>query len=400
MLTTKPRRTSYLIVACLLIGVIFYLSLGPDAQSHRIHDRLTSEWGTENTRMQRPVVGGKSEEQAEEASTGFNEMVFSFQNDLTQYDQPQELTSFANLPPKFLDPIAKSHGPTFSTYLCTRNSSLYDPYFLSTEQLVYRTLWKPDTATIEGYPFTVFVAPFIAQEQRDLLRGAGANVVELSLIDWKPTVNIFARWRDLFSKLHMWNQTQFSLIAFLDSDAFPLKPLDDIFEISNLQRCKAELLTNSEDKAMEDEICDYVFSGVRMMYVQEINVGVTVFNPNKAMHKRLVRESSDPNNFDNNMAEQAFLNKYFGQDSPFPTQFIPREYNGFFANADEEDKLKVLHEKLWAFTGGATWAEGMFENTHKEMISFYESEVFKKRRKVEAGKLSKRSKHLIEHETQ
>ena len=318
--------------------------------------------------------------------TGFNEAFFLFQADLIDLTQPTGLESLASLSPIHINPLSKSQGPTFATYLSTRNSSIYDPYFLASEQLVYRTLWKPESRTRRNYPFTVFVAPFISQEQRDLLKGAGANVVELDLVDWKPTVAIWARWRDLFSKLHMWAQTQFSLIAFLDSDAFPLKPIDDIFEVAKPQQCRKDLITDPGDRKREKELCDYVFAGAKMMYVDEINVGVTVFNPNKAMHDRLIRESANPNNFDNNMAEQAFLNKYFSKLGPFPMQFIPREYNGFWANDDEEEKLKVIHEKLWAFTGNAKWAEGLFERTHWEMVKWYESEEFKKLRKVGAGK--------------
>lgn len=392
MLTTKPRRASYVVAAVLLVFLFFYLASSPTPSDHGVHQRAFS-WTRSDPKSQVALTETETTDAIPEAlgaedkeESGFNELVFSFQNDLTQYEQPRDLGSYAQLPPKNLDPSAKDHGPTFATYLSTRNSSVFDPYFLATEHLVYRTLWKPESETRKGYPFTVFVAPFIPQAQRHLLAGAGANVVELPLIGWKPTVSIWARWRDLFSKLHMWAQTQFSLIAFLDSDAFPLRPLDDIFDVSKPQRCKQQLLTNKEDQRKEEEICDYVFAGVRMMYIEEINVGVTVFNPNKAMHSRLVRESSDPNNFDNNMAEQAFLNKYFGKDSAFPTQFIPREYNGFFATREEEHSLKVIHEKLWAFTGAADWAEGIFEKTHAEMLRFYESSDFRARRKSEAGK--------------
>ena len=390
MLSPKPRRLSHLVGAAVIVLLFFYVVIVPG----RNDDSLPSQERSRADQVPQEVLSVDGAKQSSKSSdpgdnnegTGFNEMVFGFQDDLTQYHQPKDLESLAQLPPKNLNPKAKSHGPTFATYLSTRNSSIFDPYFLATEHLVYRTLWKSESKTTAGYPFTVFVAPFIPQIQRDLLSGAGAHVVELPLIDWKPTVSIWARWRDLFSKLHMWAQTQFSFIAFLDSDAFPLQPLDDIFEISKPQRCKRELLTHEDDKSRENKICDYVFSGVRMMYVEEINVGVTVFNPNKAMHQRLIRESSDPNNFDNNMAEQAFLNKYFGKESAFPTQFIPREYNGFFATADEEETLKVVHEKLWAFAGEAKWAEKIFEKTHAELLRFYESTEFKSRRKAEAGK--------------
>ncbi|KAL9050141.1 MAG: hypothetical protein Q9162_006812 [Coniocarpon cinnabarinum] len=409
-LNARPRRIAYLLAAVFLVGVFYYLSSRSRPQPRNSLQRsVFHKWTVADPHLQQTLsdqiktaddtptflseedkVGTKQEEDVKSDSTSFNEAVFAFQDELTSYNQPKSFSSssLSKLDPINLEPRAASHGPTFATYLCTRNSSTHDPYFLATEQLVYRTLWKHESASQKHYPFTVFVAPFISTEQRNLLSAAGANVVELPLVDWKPTVAIWARWRDLFSKLHMWNQTQFSLIAFLDSDAFPLQPLDDIFTVSTSQTCHKDRLTHTDDirNANTDPyFCNFTFAGSKMMYIPEINVGVTVFNPNPSMHRRLLRESADPNNFDNNMAEQAFLNKYFSQDGPFPMRFIPREWNGFWANDDEEKSLKVVHEKLWAFTGNAKWAEGLFERTHLEMVAFYEGEEFLRRRKVEAG---------------
>ena len=170
----------------------------------------------------------------------------------------------------------------------------------------------------------------------------------------------------------MWNQTQFSRIAFLDSDAFPVANIDDIFDISTPQNCVPERL-EMEDLAHVKEICDYVFSGVEILNYKEINGGVLVLAPNPAMHARLLRNSDKTDQFDNSMAEQAFLNWQFNPTGAFPTHFIPRAYNGFMPSPDEQNKLKIVHEKLWIFD---TWGAKIFDTTWTEMVQFYDGSTF------------------------
>ena len=245
-------------------------------------------------------------------------------------------------------------------------------------QLVWRTQWSPFAS--KKYPFTVFVAPHIAQIQRDTLAGAGAIVRELDLIEWEPNVEgVMGRWKDLFSKLHMWNQTDFSRIAFLDCDAFPVKNIDDIFVVAEGQRCNKSALAG-EDAEHADEICDYTFAGVEVAAFHAINVGVVVLEPNVRMHQRLLRNYPKVDQYDNNMAEQAFLNWQFNQSSPFPTLYLDREWNGYFPQPDEEGKFYIVHEKLWAWDDIAPWLKKIWTDGWRDMVAFYDSRDFQSAR--------------------
>lgn len=312
-------------------------------------------------------------------SNGFNEAKYEFQQDLPLYTQPAfDVAKLKQYRPH------NDHGPgqfAFATYLSTRDNSVRDPYFLSAMQLVYRILWAPGSRS-QHHPIVVFVAPFIPQAQRDLLRAAGAAVRELELVPWAPAAAAagdgmlpFARWRDLFSKLNLWGQADLARVAFLDLDAFPVRGLDGIFggDVAPRQRCRAELLP-PEDAAHEREVCDYVFAG--HSYGGGVNVGVMVLEPNRHMHRRLLRESRDESRFDSGMAEQAFLNYAFGQDGPFPARLIGREWNGFFPQADEEDLLRVVHEKLWVSSDLPDWTKDIFRDGWLEMLTLYQSAQF------------------------
>ncbi|KUI72749.1 hypothetical protein VM1G_08306 [Cytospora mali] len=327
------------------------------------------------------------------SSTGFNEEKYEFQKDLLLYTPPAfDVAKLKQYKPH------NDHGPgqfAFATYLSTRDNNVHDPYFLSAMQLVYRVLWDPKSRS-PFHPIVVFVAPFIPQDQRDLLQAAGAIVRELELVPWEPPRGAgaaaaggdgdgdgdgvsdtfpFARWRDLFSKLNIWGQLDFSRIAFLDLDAFPVKNVDGIFDdsVAPRQRCRAELLP-PEDKLYEREICDYIFAGHGLQ--DGVNVGVMILEPNQYMHQRLLRESQDTSKFDNKMAEQAFLNHAFRKDGPFPPNFIGREWNGFYPKSGEENLLRIVHEKLWIFGDNTEWTKDIFRNGWFELLSLYQSSQF------------------------
>lgn len=344
--------------------------------------------------------GSGSEAPTTSSSTGFNEEKFEFQQDLLVYTQPTfDVAKLKQYKPH------NDHGPgqfAYATYLSTRDNNVHDPYFLSAMQLVYRILWDPKSRS-SFHPIVVFVAPFIPQEQRDLLQAAGAIVRELDLVHWEPSQAAaaagaggdgndmfpFARWRDLFSKLNIWAQLDLSRVAFLDLDAFPVKNLDAIFDasVAPRQRCRAELLP-PEDKPHEQEICDYVFAGHGLM--DGVNVGVMLLEPNRYMHERLLRESQDTSKFDNKMAEQAFLNYAFGRDGPFPPHFVGREWNGFYPQAGEEASLRVVHEKLWIFGDNTEWTKNIFRDGWFELLTLYQSAQFELMR-AEDGLLQKPS---------
>lgn len=311
--------------------------------------------------------------------SAFNEVKFAFQDDLTGYRMPKlDVAKLKQYSPH------NDHGTgqfAFATYLSTRNNSLHDPYFLSAQQLVYRLLWDPKSRSA-WHPVVVFVAPFIPKEQRDLLLAQGAIVRELELVPWDPPANEdgsifpFARWKDLFSKLNIWAQTDLARVVFLDLDAFPVQNLDGIFgeDVAPRQKCRADLLPPA-DQAHAAEICDYVWAG-HVAFGTEMNVGVVVLEPNKYMHARLLRESQDTTKFDNKMAEQAFLNYAFGPEGPFPPTALGREWNGYYPQEEEKDLLKVVHEKLWIFGDNTEWTKNIFRNGWQELLELYESPKF------------------------
>jgi hypothetical protein len=308
---------------------------------------------------------------------------FPFQNDL-ELDLPVTiLQQVSNNRPHSYQPDGPKTN-AYATFMATRNPSPKDPYFMAIHSLIYRVLWSPRSRT-ERYPFIVFVADFVTPEQRQLLAGAGAIVRELAPLEWNPNVDgVQARWKDLFAKLNMWKETEFSRILFLDADAFPVTNLDSMFDISPTQDCVEDKLQANDYLEDGTKICEpYVFAGVPQDPFNEtdinINVGSMVFSPSEKMHQRLLQNYVKTDQYNCLMAEQAFLNWQFSVNGAFPPTQLEREYGGFFPAEDEEGKLKVVHEKLWSEE--RTWLKAEWLTQWEEMLSFYTGPDFVERRK-------------------
>ena len=306
------------------------------------------------------------------------EAEYSFQKDLDLLLPLPALQRFSDYKPH--NYVADSSTPkyAYATFLATRNPSLKDPYFLAIHSLIHRLLWSPKSRT-QKHPFIVFVADFVTPEQRALLSGAGALIRELAPIPWTPNVaGVQARWKDLFAKLNMWRETEFSRILFLDADAFPLQNMDAMFDLPPLSQCIPENL-HLDDFLTDGPVCEpYVFAGIPQDPFSadnpNLNVGAMVFSPSQRMHARLLQNYPKTDKYDCLMAEQAFLNWQFGPRSAFPATRLDRTWGGFFPQEDEQAKLKVVHEKIWVADKG--WMKDEWEQGWRDMIVFYESLEF------------------------
>lgn len=168
-------------------------------------------------------------------------------------------------------------GNTYATLLCTREPDLRDPFFAATQSLVWRLLWSPWHGS---YPVVVFVCPFVPVEQREILRGQGALVKEIELLDdIVPADKVpVARWRDQFAKLNMWKETQYKKIAYFDVDALAIANIDDLFEIVPEQTCDKSLFPKEDkdlmarhDSQTAAAFCNFTFAGVDPYGMGEVN---------------------------------------------------------------------------------------------------------------------------------
>ena len=303
---------------------------------------------------------------------------FAFQNDL-DLDLPVAiLKAFSHNKPHNYNPSGPKTN-VYATFMATRSPSLKDPYYLAIHSLIHRILWNPRSKT-EKYAFVVFVADFVTPEQRQLLAGAGAIVRELAPLEWNPNVDgIQSRWKDLFAKLNMWKETEFSKIVFLDADAFPVANVDAMFELAVEKNCIESKLTPDDHLLGGKSACEpYVFAGIpHNPFSQdniEVNGGVLVFKPSLNMHQRLLQNYLKYDKYDVKTVEQGFLNWQFNIKGAFPATALERQWGAVFPTDEDEGKVKVVHEKIWSEE--KAWMKKEWVDHWIEMSQFYMGEEF------------------------
>jgi alpha-N-acetylglucosamine transferase len=270
-------------------------------------------------------------------------------------------------------------GKAFATFFATRSPSLFDPYFMATQQGVFRLLWDQRSRS-RRYPVIVFVTRFATQEQRDMFSAAGAIVRELDLVPFHPVQKpqgggVAGRLIDMFSKLEMWKQTDFSRIMYMDSDAFALENIDRAFTLAPQQRCKVDLLLPADLTGSGRDMCDYVFAG-HSEHFGSVNAGVIIIKPNLAMHEMLIRESSNMTNYDQGLAEQSFVNYIFRPQGPFPPSDLENAWNGYPQLKEDGEDLFIVHGKIWVPMAETIWAHDDWSDTWSRMLELYNSDEF------------------------
>ncbi|KAG5916821.1 hypothetical protein E4U42_007506 [Claviceps africana] len=283
----------------------------------------------------------------------------------------------------------------FATLYCSRDSDPRDPYFEATQSIVWRLLWSDYRSR---YPVVVFVCPFIPSFPRRVLMGQGAVVREIGLLDGIiPDEAISTRrWVDVLSKLNLWRQVEWERIAFLDSDAFPVRNMDDVFDVVPQQQCRREALDAQDgavvgDTKRGDDMCSYVYAGVAQFSVDNINAGMLVLKPNLDMHAKLLRAARKTEDYDVTDMEQGVLKSRnaFAADGPFPVHRLPPVWNAlpeyyirYMADRAEttEGPIRVLHAKMWNRLWGSwnnlTHLNDMWDLDWMKMCRFFDSDDF------------------------
>ncbi|ORY80528.1 nucleotide-diphospho-sugar transferase [Protomyces lactucae-debilis] len=286
---------------------------------------------------------------------------------------------------------------TYATFLCNHDPDPRHAYLAAVQSLVWRILWSSWSS--KKYPMLVLVCPITPHSVRDVLRGQGAIVEELPLLDGPKVEQNVGRWQDMYSKLNIWNLTSWDKIAFLDVDALPVDNIDEVFEVPT-QLCNKTKLNADDYQLYRDNpseaegYCNYLFAGVEwqddFLGRPELNAGFLVLKPNRLMHERLLLARYKTDKYPSSHVEQGLLASDevgFGQKSAFPMHRLSSVYNvGAGVNHDQElvVRAKVLHEKLWykAMMVHSERNHNTWDIDWMAMCRFYDSPAFHASRKL------------------
>ncbi|KAF2800685.1 glycosyltransferase family 8 protein, partial [Melanomma pulvis-pyrius CBS 109.77] len=129
---------------------------------------------------------------------------------------------------------------------------LQDPYFISVRLLNYQITHAEKTrTTLHNVPFLILVLPSVPSRQIDILKSEGATIVPIETLDLPAAFDrefiTNSRFRDVLSKLRLWELIDWDKILYLDADTFLLENLDAIFTDPELSAPMKTLSTNKTE---------------------------------------------------------------------------------------------------------------------------------------------------------
>ncbi|EPX72719.1 acetylglucosaminyltransferase [Schizosaccharomyces octosporus yFS286] len=307
------------------------------------------------------------------------------------------------------------HGdPKKYTFLAllTPSSSDDDPYFNATRVLVHRLKYHPVTKS--KYPIHIMVLRGTDEWKIRRLEADGASILLVDPISPSDMVldldsmanDITDRFQHMFTKLRIFQQTQFDKLCVVDSDILPLKNIDDIFDTpfqgkppnpipSDQHRYRNPndgmshfFLEDFQDyNATIDDFYPYLLAatydrGEHHLIPPEptgyFNAGLMLIRPSLFHFERLLKIGAYPYKYDHaRMMEQSLLNVAFGEHGWFPWTPVDPFYNGVWCSPPEYRHLKTAHGKFWQFdsTEFASIYFAEWYRAYGEMLAFHQYQI-------------------------
>ena len=267
-----------------------------------------------------------------------------------------------------------------------------DVYFLATRILVYQLLHAPKTRTRRNIPVVVMVTPDVSRTRRERLARDGAVIRPVSMIktgqDWIAPGD--ARWRDVLSKIRVWEMTEYSRVLLLDGDTVLQRPLDGVFDEPNAQVIPS--LNNITDLPADEGSVPphYLLASTGEIpnadhkYPPDWDdfknpgtfcAGFFLLEPSLEVFRYFKKILALPGRFDSTFPEQNLMNYAHRWDGPMPWKQISSTWNIRSVNTNDFEKgVASMHEKWWqdVFSGSEVVSQ-WFVRVRWEMTGFYQS---------------------------
>ncbi|THZ36888.1 nucleotide-diphospho-sugar transferase, partial [Aureobasidium pullulans] len=204
-----------------------------------------------------------------------------------------------------------------------------DGYYVSTRVLGYQLMHSTTAGTNASIPFVVVVTDETHPRKRARLEKDGAIVIEVSRISPGWAIPGDPRWKDMMTKLRLFELTQFAKICYIDSDHLVTDRLDGIFydEATITQHTLQDPKNMRDDEAAMPRT--YMMAAHTDYWGYEhpyrpptdgtyMNFGFAVFTPSKALFNYYLSVLGIPGRFDMGMQEQSLINYAHRREGNMP----------------------------------------------------------------------------------
>ena len=242
-----------------------------------------------------------------------------------------------------------------------------DYYFEATRILAYRLLHKPSTKDRHNRRLVVLTTESVPPEQIQILRAEGVivrPVTSIGIPRWRYPPEDIHQLRARFTRLHIWNMTEYSKILYIEPDILPIRPLSAVFEtpLSKDMYGTQYLFAAVYDS---EEVRD---SGKFTHPIPELgpddtsagetfNAGMFLLRPSEQHTLYVSSIYHDPRRGHNfaDMSEQSLLRYAYRKDGPYPWTRLSQMYNTQWPRLEDLDESYALRAKFWTEDGHVDW---------------------------------------------
>jgi len=263
-----------------------------------------------------------------------------------------------------------------------------DSYFTSTRVLAHQLLHAPATrSNRSSITFLVLCSQSVPRTQKETLRDDGAAVIEVRDVPvaWWIHSGV-TRWAEQFTKLRVFEMTEYKRILFIDADTLITRPLDGIFFEPDTSSLAPTLSWRKDQKKWgESELprewffgarSDNAFTGERdhvtpPLQTVGFSAGFFMVAPDRKMYEYLMSVMANFRRFDPFTMEQSLLNYVFRREGMMPWIELSWQWSATWPNEkDVELGVASLHEKLWRT--GPQALKDLWNRKKGEMLQFHE----------------------------
>jgi len=262
--------------------------------------------------------------------------------------------------------------------MLTSEGENVDNYYMYVSTIVYRLLHKEETRTRrKDIDVIVMVTEEVADWKLRSIHKLGAIIKRVNRIRYNSSVIVNRRWRNCYTKLHMFQMTEYETIIYLDADLYIKKNIDELFDTAS------EVRNTTGRNDFFGAVTD---GSIRVNYNNRerkgmLNAGLMVLTPEVKVYDDLIELAPKKELYNTGFMEQGLLTYYY---SDFNNQFnrtryhLDPRYNAQWlddSNMDFYDKVYVIHQKLGKIEGAKSkQVQKDIFNSIVEWISFVKGE--------------------------
>jgi inositol 3-alpha-galactosyltransferase len=354
MLARDKTQIAYVCIALVLLYTIFLLF-----DNSKLLHSPSADWplfGNSKTELEK--VEGYSPGDAKETSGSYTEgsSRLAYSSNPSPTVEPSHDAPSPTSPPTI---------PTLAIATFLTGQSTDDTYFNLTRLLGYQLLHVPETRIQNpNLTFVVLCGKKLPEAKRETLYKDGATIIELEDVALPPWIHApTPRWTEQFTKLRIFEQTQYSRILYIDADYMIMHRMDGIFQEAIVSELTPTLFTRKQE-IKEDEgplPKEWLFAGrsengeqggfdhfVPPIQTDSANGGFFMIAPQQEMYDHLMRVMQLQGRFDTYFMEQALLNYVFRRHGPMPWRELDWKWSSNFVNQrDVDGGVHALHGKFW-----------------------------------------------------